>query len=945
MGFVDSILSDDPLETGGFKPIILGEELSRIADEEERQKQRQLQQARDAEPTRSALGEVGTGLLNSVRDSLPEMAAGSLAAIAAEGSTAEEWALKQRAVQREDAQLPSHMLQPDRHNWVTNSLASGAQSIAPTLAVAATSMVSPWVGAPMAALLFGGSSYQDAYDEVFDETGDKTLAHEAGLKVGALQGLPDAGMSLVGGRFLKAATLGLGKKTVTQTLGKLKNPTAIKNFTKDAGKMFATEVPTEILQDTSSEAIKAGYTGKEVDYLGIVKDTGSATLGMTALMLPFGGIGHIKKSSYNKRLLETVESDKATTEQRLVAAATIYGELEGINKADAQQWATATTAAINAGKPLDITQPLAAMESPTADLDAAREDVAAQGGDALDQAAAAPSSNQADATPQTVAPIVEPTINPIVQPQFTPEAINGPVIPEQQNVPEAMPVATDEAVRPPDAAPYVVTASGKPFQTEKGATAALKSKKLNATHEVIKLDNNQYALKPMEALNAETTTTTQGDQTGTTGQVGTEEQNGQVREEVAVEQTAAPMAGEAIPPAVSGRTEKQLANDAKLSKERNVINYDNDDILKAISKAGGLDFAQVDSEWGKTISDASKELNKRGVFGKPVLRKKNGIPLDRMVENLKEHGYLPQDADINSLLEAVSRATRGESVMAVGKEDANLVQQEQEYLADNEETLEIADTDFNPADLEALGYNDLSDQERESYEDLVYQLDDEGFLERLSIKYEGVNDEEYYREANKDLRAEIDRRAEVQRTLEAGAEERADGTGEDGKVAEREAENAVVNPETAIDEPLIEKTEAGDQEKLFATPSTFGKKAKKGTAATNDDMHFNDLQDEAKQDDMFGGAVETATTEETSSISQPEDIAPTEAPISQNEEIVSSNNSVISIEDIPADLTIELETMDETGATFKAPVNAREAYQQLTEQKSFLEVLQRCVSS
>jgi hypothetical protein len=301
--------------------------------------------------------------------------------------------------------------------------------------------------------------------------------------------------------------------------------------------------------------------------------------------------------------------------------------------------------------------------------------------------------------------------------------------------------------------------------------------------------------------------------------------------------------GEAAPVASphGKRSAKQLANDKKLSQARNTVNQEKDDILKAISKTGGLDYTQVHSEWGKTISDQTKDLNRKGVFGKPVVRKKGGMPLDRMVENLKEHGYLPQDADINSLLEAVSKAAHGDQVTAINNEnqiEAELDAAEQEYYAKQEKTPEEIEAeifDISDEQLAEVGYNDMNDAERLAYEALVDRMNDEGFIERLAIQYQGVSDEQFYREAAREIEAELGRRAALQQSTESQPAESSQSPSKNGADQAQQVGFAESNV----------TAKPGEDLKLFATPSTFGKKPLSANAEHVNKLDFSLEEEEA----------------------------------------------------------------------------------------------------
>ncbi|MFN7341418.1 MAG: hypothetical protein ACK5VI_10110 [Opitutia bacterium] len=61
-----------------------------------------------------------------------------------------------------------------------------------------------------------------------------------------------------------------------------------------------------------------------------------------------------------------------------------------------------------------------------------------------------------------------------------------------------------------------------------------------------------------------------------------------------------------------------------------------DSLFVAIAKLGGLDRAQAESQWGYEKTGRSPVP----VFGKPLLRREGGLPIDLMVERLAEFGYV-----------------------------------------------------------------------------------------------------------------------------------------------------------------------------------------------------------------------------------------------------------------------------------------------------------------
>lgn len=89
------------------------------------------------------------------------------------------------------------------------------------------------------------------------------------------------------------------------------------------------------------------------------------------------------------------------------------------------------------------------------------------------------------------------------------------------------------------------------------------------------------------------------------------------------------------------------------------INPEVDNLFTAIAKLGGLDRAQVKSQWG---IDEKEKLDS-GVFGAPVVRKTDGLSLDAMAERLVEYGYMLPDengsADLAKFEELFDDQRRG----------------------------------------------------------------------------------------------------------------------------------------------------------------------------------------------------------------------------------------------------------------------------------------------
>lgn len=96
---------------------------------------------------------------------------------------------------------------------------------------------------------------------------------------------------------------------------------------------------------------------------------------------------------------------------------------------------------------------------------------------------------------------------------------------------------------------------------------------------------------------------------------------------------------------LSGSVEKVK----KIKSDKTKITPEVDSLFTAIAKLGGLNKEEVVGLWGVDPEDKFKS----GSFGKPVLRKRGGIPVDQMAEKLAVEGFLPVDengkADVTDL--------------------------------------------------------------------------------------------------------------------------------------------------------------------------------------------------------------------------------------------------------------------------------------------------------
>lgn len=253
---------------------------------------------------RSALGEIGTGLKTGATVEVPRQLGQALkwagdqnGSSLSQGIYNTGQALVSSADQR--AALPENQLRPDSHNMVTNSLASGAQMLAPSVAAPAV------IGAGIAALpegVIGGaaalgtsallgsvpagmSQARDTYERVKAAGGSDATAISAGRKAGAIETLGEAAGTYVGGKFVGLGGKALAK--VAPVAGEAAAQGVIKPFVKDLAGTAAGEVGTEMAQNYG-QAVVEKNAGVQTDPWQQAKDAVAPTLGMTALLAPFG---------------------------------------------------------------------------------------------------------------------------------------------------------------------------------------------------------------------------------------------------------------------------------------------------------------------------------------------------------------------------------------------------------------------------------------------------------------------------------------------------------------------------------------------------------------------------------------------------------------------------------------------------------------------------------
>lgn len=326
---------------------------------------------------RSALGEIANqGYAGAVVE-LPQMVGKAAQYLSNPGSSVYDWG---KGVADSAAERGNRAdLQPDteNHGLITNTLASGARMIPQSLAPAAAAglIAAAPVEVP-AAIALGGASLLGALPAAFSQgqtTLDKAkaagvsddVARDAARKTAAFEFGGEALGNFAGGKLL-----GLGGKIASPIVGKvfgqgakatagkaLEEATSgavIKPFLKSIPGSLATEVGTEMGQNAGEAYVERAAGISKDDPWEQAKEAIGPTVGMTALLLPFGLVGHSVNAHTAKQRAAVLTSGHANQESRAAAAEQIQKQLAEVDPAAAANFGQHAAAAISAGSDLQI---------------------------------------------------------------------------------------------------------------------------------------------------------------------------------------------------------------------------------------------------------------------------------------------------------------------------------------------------------------------------------------------------------------------------------------------------------------------------------------------------------------------------------------------------------------------------------------------------------------
>lgn len=321
------------------------------------------------EKDRGALGEIGTGLKRGVIGELPKMVGQATKWASDKGS--DTYNFGQGIVDSAEERLnrPGNQLNPESHNVVTNALASGAEMLAPSIAIPAAvgagvaalpgAAVSGAVGLGVSALAgavpMGMAQAQDTMENVQKAGGTDEAARIAGWKSGAVE---TGGETI--GTYLGGKLLGIGGKLLSNSAkegisGIISNATDKALWKPYAKQLFETavgETATEVAQSYTQANIEKN-AGVNVNPLEQGVAAIAPTLGMTALLAPFGLAGHFKNSQRANAVDKMLaDPNAAPPEARLAVVNMLHDEATNSKVPGADAWFSGAVHDVGTGAPV-----------------------------------------------------------------------------------------------------------------------------------------------------------------------------------------------------------------------------------------------------------------------------------------------------------------------------------------------------------------------------------------------------------------------------------------------------------------------------------------------------------------------------------------------------------------------------------------------------------------
>ena len=333
---------------------------------------------------RGALAEIGTGFARGALVGLPTLAGQAMQFASEPGNKVYEFGKSLVTSAEERGQKPSLTLQPEGRGMVTNALASGAEMLAPGLAVpvaigagAAAAGASPFVagGAAIAGAgaLFGAQAGQATLDKAEKADADPVAAQTAARLNAAQTFAAQTALGAVGGSLLGVFGKQMGA-LFTKEAGPLAEST-MKALTGTGGvlKPMAKELPLAAAEGVGinmgqaalSQTIENRYGIDNTSPWEVAKEQIGPTLGMTALLGPLGLVARGAQARSAQARTATLAHPETAPEIRAQLAGEYATALEKVNPQAAAAFRQNANVAIQHKLSMDVDSRMFAPDAVT----------------------------------------------------------------------------------------------------------------------------------------------------------------------------------------------------------------------------------------------------------------------------------------------------------------------------------------------------------------------------------------------------------------------------------------------------------------------------------------------------------------------------------------------------------------------------------------------------
>lgn len=328
-----------------------------------------------AEPRRSALGEIATGIRTGFTEEVPEMV-GKAMQWAGEpgigGIRQDIFEAGKGIAERAEARslLPENIPQPEGRGAITRAFAEGGRMLGPSIAAplaigaglallpeaaigAGTALgISALAGAVPMAMAQG----QETLERVREAGGTEEAARAAGWKNLFIEGLGESVGTYAGGKFIGVAGKALGKAVapgVAGTVAAATDTAVLKPFAKSFIKTALVETGTEIGQ-AGAQALVEREAGVDVNPWEQMKSVVGPTLALTTFLAPFGLHASMRNSRKAQAVDQVLADPAIPAEQRqaVVEAINIEAKNNNVPAAEADAWMQGAMQDIETGLPI-----------------------------------------------------------------------------------------------------------------------------------------------------------------------------------------------------------------------------------------------------------------------------------------------------------------------------------------------------------------------------------------------------------------------------------------------------------------------------------------------------------------------------------------------------------------------------------------------------------------